>query len=145
MTTASKIIVGVDGSEHSGRAVQWCADHAAALDAEVVAVHALDLPTYIGPGMAPYPTSPLTPAQRNEIKDAVTHEWCKPLANAGVAYRGLVMEGDPALALMEAAKAEQAELVVTGRRGRGGFAELILGSTSHALTHHLDRPLVIVP
>jgi nucleotide-binding universal stress UspA family protein len=46
---------------------------------------------------------------------------------------------------MEAAKAEQAELVVIGRRGRGGFAELFLGSTSHALTHHLDRPLLSVP
>ena len=31
------------------------------------------------------------------------------------------------------------------RRGRGGFAELLLGSTSHQLTHHVDRPLVIVP
>ena len=38
-----------------------------------------------------------------------------------------------------------ADLVVTGKRGRGGFAELLLGSTSHVLSHHLDRPLVIVP
>ena len=46
---------------------------------------------------------------------------------------------------MQAAKTEKADLVVTGKRGRGGFAELILGSTSHVLSHHLDRPLVIVP
>lgn len=31
------------------------------------------------------------------------------------------------------------------RRGRGGFGKLLLGSTSHHLSHHLDRPLVIVP
>jgi nucleotide-binding universal stress UspA family protein len=37
--TSAKIIVGVDGSEHSIRALQWCATHAAELDAEVVAVH----------------------------------------------------------------------------------------------------------
>jgi nucleotide-binding universal stress UspA family protein len=36
--TSAKIIVGVDGSEHSIRALQWCATHAAELDAEVVAV-----------------------------------------------------------------------------------------------------------
>jgi nucleotide-binding universal stress UspA family protein len=47
--------------------------------------------------------------------------------------------------LIEIARTEGAELVVTGRRGRGGFAELLLGSTSHQLTHHVDRPLVIVP
>ena len=120
--TSSKIIVGVDGSVHSAHAVQWCADHAAALGAEVVAVHVIDMPMYVGPGMPAFPVPPLTPAQRNEIKDTVTHEWCKPLADAGVAYRGVLLEGNPAFALMEAAKGEQAEMVVTGRRGRGGFA-----------------------
>ncbi len=143
--TSSKIIVGVDGSSHSGRAVQWCADHAAALDAEVIAVHVIDFPTYDGPGISPFPIPALTPAQREEIRDIVTHEWCKPLANAGVVYRGVLMDGDPVAALMAAAKSEHADLVVTGRRGRGGFAELILGSTSHELTHYLDRPLLIVP
>jgi nucleotide-binding universal stress UspA family protein len=46
---------------------------------------------------------------------------------------------------MEFARKANADLIVTGRRGRGGFTELLLGSTSHALTHHADRPLVIVP
>jgi nucleotide-binding universal stress UspA family protein len=57
----------------------------------------------------------------------------------------LVVDGEPAPALMEAARTEGAALVVTGRRGHGGFKALLLGSTSHHLSHHLDRPLVIVP
>jgi nucleotide-binding universal stress UspA family protein len=52
---------------------------------------------------------------------------------------------DPARGLMEVAHRENADLIVTGRRGRGGFAELLLGSTSHALTHHAALPIVIVP
>jgi nucleotide-binding universal stress UspA family protein len=141
--TSSKMLVGVDGSDHSMRAVQWCAAHAAALDAEVIAVHVIDAIVYIGDSKLPMP--PLSPQEREEVRRLVMSDWCKPLADAAVPYRVLLMDGNPALALMQAAEHEDAALVVTGRRGRGGFAELILGSTSHQLTHHLDRPLVVVP
>jgi nucleotide-binding universal stress UspA family protein len=57
----------------------------------------------------------------------------------------VVSEGRPADLVHEIAKAEDAELVVCGRRGRGGAAELFLGSVSHELSHKLDVPLVIVP
>jgi nucleotide-binding universal stress UspA family protein len=142
--TTSKIVVGVDGSEHSGRAVEWCARHASALQAEVVAVHASEIPFYFQPeAIVPFPT--LTPKQRAEITDIVNRDWCKPLADGGIRYRALLVDGSPANAIMEAARIEGAELIVVGRRGRGGFAELVLGSTSHQLTHHADRALVIVP
>ena len=68
-----------------------------------------------------------------------------PLAPSGIAFRAVVVEGSPAAALIELARKEDVDLVVAGRRGRGGFAELLLGSTTHHLSHHLDRPLVIVP
>jgi nucleotide-binding universal stress UspA family protein len=140
-----KIIVGVDGSEPANRAIEWCAKYAPALDAEVVAVHAIDIPFYVPPTISSLPPPPLSPEERAGLHDHVTTAWCAPLANATVPFRVVLMDSDPALAIMQAAKAEQADLVVTGRRGRGGFAELVLGSTTYALTHHLDRPLVIVP
>ncbi len=141
-----RIVVGVDGSEPSRRAVEWSARHAQALGAEVVVVHVVDLPVYLGGvGAMPYVMPPLTPEQRDELRDVVARDWCKPLADAGVAHRVLLMEGRAAPAIIEAARTEQADIIVTGRRGRGGFAELVLGSTSHELTHHADRPLVIVP
>jgi nucleotide-binding universal stress UspA family protein len=80
--SSSKIIVGVDGSEHSIRAVRWCAAHAAELDAEVVAVHVIDTPVYLSDSELPIP--PLSAAQREELNDLVTRDWCKPLADAGV-------------------------------------------------------------
>ena len=141
--SSSRIVVGVDGSDHSTRAVQWCADHAAALDAEVIVVHVIDAPVYLGTSGVPIPA--LSPEQRQDLHDLVGGEWCKPLADAGVPYRVELRDGSPTIAIMRAAESERAELVVTGRRGRGGFAELVLGSTSHQLSHHLDRPLVIVP
>lgn len=139
-----KIIVGVDGSEHANRAVEWCAAHADALDAEVVAVHAIDIPVYV-PVVGSEIPPPLTPEERSKLREHITTVWCAPLAKETVSFRVVLKDSDPALAIMQAAETEQADLVVVGRRGRGGFAELVLGSTSHALTHHLDRPLVIVP
>ncbi|HEY5170759.1 MAG TPA: universal stress protein [Acidimicrobiia bacterium] len=141
--SSSKIIVGVDGSEHSIRAVQWCAAHAAELDAEVVAVHVIDTPVYLSDIELPAP--PLSSARRGKMHELVTRDWCKPLADAGVPYRVVLGDGSPSVGLMRAAETEDAELVVTGRRGRGGFAELVLGSTGNQLMHHLDRPLVLVP
>jgi len=142
---SATMVVGVDGSAHAERAVAWCAAHAAAFDATVVAVHVIETPAY-GSAMGPYVSlPPLTATQLDELRDVVARDWCKPLADAGIAFRVALMEGSAARAIMDAADKENAELVVTGRRGRGGFAELLLGSTSHHLSHHLARPLVIVP
>jgi nucleotide-binding universal stress UspA family protein len=141
MTT--RIVVGVDGSDASARAVRWCAEHAAALHAEVVAVHAVDFPAYAWLG--PYPVTGLTPEQHDELRNELTANWCKPLADAGVAYRAVVVDGYPAAALIEIAQQEAADLIVTGRRGRNSLSEFMLGSTSHQLTHQIHRPLVIVP
>jgi len=144
-----KIVVAVDGSDPANRAVQWCAKNAAALDAEVVVVHAIHLPMdapvvdldVSPPVLIPSPS----PEYRAELHEHITNVWCDSLARANVPYQVVLTDNDPVSAIIEAAETEQADLVVTGRRGRGGLAELVLGSTTHALTHHLDRPLVIVP
>jgi nucleotide-binding universal stress UspA family protein len=141
----STILVGVDGSDHAQRAVEWCAAHAAAFDADVVAVHVIDTPVQLG-GAAPYVwVNAPTPQQRHDLADRAEREWCKPFADAGVPFRVVLMDGRPAESIMQAAHTEDAALVVTGRRGLGGFKEMLLGSTSHQLSHLLDRPLVIVP
>lgn len=140
-----KIVVGVDGSEPAGRALKWCASYAKALDAEIVAVHAIDLPV-IASSMNTYvPILEFSDVDRDKLRAVVTDEWCAPLAKAGVPFRVVLKDGDPAFTIMQVARDEEADLVVTGRRGRGGFAELLLGSTSYALTHHLNRPLLVLP
>ena len=140
-----KIVIGVDGSEPAKRAVEWGAAYAGALGAEIVAVHAIDILIYQETVGIRLPVPPPSPEYRAELSEHIEKVWCAALASANVPYRVVLMDGDPARAIIEAARTEQADLVVTGRRGRGGFAELVLGSTSHALSHHLECPLVIVP
>jgi nucleotide-binding universal stress UspA family protein len=141
---STKIVVGVDGSEGSQRAVEWCAQLAKPLDAEVVVVHVIDIPAYGGLTMM-YPIPSLSADAIAEVRDHAEREWAAPLEKASVPHRVDVVEGPTVRTLIQIADRENADLVVTGRRGRGAFAEFILGSTSHTLSHQLHRPLVIVP
>jgi nucleotide-binding universal stress UspA family protein len=141
---SAKVVVGVDGSENAGRAVAWCARYGPVLMAEVVAVFAIELPPHATDGPYALP-SLMTDDERTRLGAVVARDWCKLLADAGVEYSVRLSDGNAARALIDAARAEDADLVVTGRRGRGAFAELVLGSTTYHLVHHLNRPLVIVP
>jgi len=139
-----KVVVGVDGSDHSARAVEWAADYAAGRVAEVIVVHVVPVP--ISLAMGPYRIYERpTEGELDELRRVAELDWCKPLADAGIAHRIVVATGTPASELLRIADEENADLVVTGRRGLGGFAELLLGSTSHQVAHHLHCPLTIVP
>lgn len=139
-----KIVVGVDGSETSERALAWCAEHARGLGAEVIAVHALEVPVYAW-NLGVYAPPVYSEEDHERVRDTLREKWCKPLTAAGVPFEAKVVDGYPATVIIEVTEREKADLVVTGRRGLGGFKEMMLGSTSHHLSHHLDRPLVIVP
>jgi len=135
------IVVGVDGSDASQHAVDWCADHAGALDARVVVVHAVDLPVYsqLSPGHIS-----LSEADRIQLRDFIAADWCAPLRSAGIDHDVVLRDGRPATTIAHVADAEGAELVVVGRCGHRGLAELVLGSTTHELAHVVARPLLVV-
>jgi nucleotide-binding universal stress UspA family protein len=140
-----KIIVGVDGSPSSMRAVEWCATHAPEMKAEVIAVFSIEMPVYLAGGFGSVPLPPPVAPDRDKVRKVVEGEWCAALAKASVPFRVVLADGAPAPVVIALAAQENADLVVTGCRGHGGFTELLLGSTSHHLAHHLNRPLVIIP
>jgi len=135
------IVVGVDGSADSAAAVRFTADLAAALGAEVVAVHALGLLDQLEPGGPKVPTQP----HRDEIAAKVEGEWTSPLAEAGVTHRALLQDGNPVDVVLQAVEQEGADLVVLGSRGIGGSPIQLLGSTSTQVAQQAPCPVTIVP
>lgn len=145
-----RIVVGVDGSEGAARAVVWAARLARTTGAEVVAAHAIETPLFLDgyplvAGTIPHePWDVAWKEWREHEHELLEQRWCRPLAEAGVNYRAETIAGGPK-ALIELAESEDADAIVAGRRGRGGFAELVLGSFSHHLVHHSRRPVIVVP
>jgi nucleotide-binding universal stress UspA family protein len=135
-----RIIVGVDGSDDARRAAAWAATVAGAVGAEVVVVHALGLLHRTPSGV-----TVASDLHRAEILAELEAAWCAPLRDAGVVYRAELREGNPVIALLDAADDADADLLVVGSRGVGGFPGLMLGSTSTQLAQHTRWPLVIVP
>jgi nucleotide-binding universal stress UspA family protein len=141
----SKIVVGIDGSESAAEALTWTIDLARQTGAEIVAVSALAPPNYAEyAGMALVAPIEFDPQFQAELESTFRLTWCRPLAESGLPYRAVFASGRPAAVLTSVAEAEGADLVVVGRRGRGGFAELVLGSVSHELTHRCAVPVVLI-
>jgi len=138
------IIVGIDGSDHSQRALEWAVQEAAirAVPLTVIAVYRAVAGLWGGPMLYPQ-DSGLSAQARKDAEEATE----KAMANAGGVRppSATVREicGIPAEELVQASK--DADLVVVGSRGAGGFARLLLGSVSSQVVHHAHCPVVVIP
>ena len=141
MPPAPRIVVGVDGSEQSRRALVRALEEARLRDGVVEAVHVWSPPIYWG-GIE-YAAAQLP--SRGEVKRAAQRRLEDVLAAypTKVPVEPLVVEGSAAHTLIELSKG--AELLVVGSRGRGGFAGLVLGSTSHGIVGHAHCPVLVMP
>lgn len=139
------IVVGLDGSEPAAAALDWTVAMAKGMGSEVVAVFAIAPMVYAFPEGYPMLPPQLDPEWRKLMQADFETVWCKPLKEAGIRYRTVMEDGSPASVLNEVADRVGADVVVVGRRGRGGIAELVLGSVSHALVLHSHHPVLLVP
>jgi nucleotide-binding universal stress UspA family protein len=141
-TGIKRIVVGLDGSKASEAALEWAVAMAQGMGSEVIAVYAIDVPTY-------FPQPYGIPIQFDEewraaMKSEFEAKWCKPLKISAVRYRTVIADGRAATVIGAVADRENADIVLVGRRGRGGVKELLLGSVSHALVLHSKRPVLVI-
>jgi nucleotide-binding universal stress UspA family protein len=132
------VVVGIDGSPDAARALRWAQDEARRRDAKLLLVHGVE----IGAAAAsPYGSGVLM-EQLQEGGEAVLAEALAVVRAAGFEAEGRMEVGSAAHALIEASR--DADLLVVGCRGHGGFAGLLLGSVSAACAHHAHCPVVVV-
>ncbi|SDJ60726.1 universal stress protein [Streptomyces indicus] len=173
MSTHAPVIAAVDGSEHSLVALEWAMEAARTRGAEVLAVQVRGAaPVPVAPTLATLPPVP-SPAPVEQDGDPVRdrveeflagrnaagrHQWrvenliasrtegaedaARTEPDPKVTYT--VLDGAPASTVL-AERAADAQLLVLGSRGLGGFAALLLGSTGRKLAMQAPCPVVIVP
>lgn len=138
-----RVVAGVDGSEESLHALRWAADLARAAGATIEVVIAYHY-TPVGVGSPWVPVVPVVGEQ--EMRDSaagVLDSAVERAAAADVVVERTVAEGAAATRLQD--RAQDADLLVVGSRGHGGFAGLLLGSVSRRCLSHPPRPVAVVP
>jgi nucleotide-binding universal stress UspA family protein len=140
----SGIIVGVDGSGHSQRALEWAMKEAAIchVPLTVLTVHEAVRGYY-----SSVTVFPDDPARTEEARTAVQVETDKVLAGLDGPRPDSVtvkaVHGFPVEELINAGK--DADMIVLGSRGAGGFNQLMMGSVSSQVAQHAHCPVLIVP
>jgi nucleotide-binding universal stress UspA family protein len=156
-----KIIVGLDGSAASNRALRWALQQAQLYeDAKVVVIHAYRLPEMRGAYAYTESYLPAGALERRTEQDHAlrakeetqAHERAERLIEEALAAEGgqpegtvidrVVVAADPARTLIE--RSEEADVLVLGSRGLGGFQGLLVGSVSQKCLHHAHCPVVVV-
>lgn len=137
-----RIVVGIDGSEASDAALGWALDQARRTGDDVQVVHVWHYPE-----IAELLTANPFELQHDELQAEAAEQLRRAVDRVGVPPDVRI---DPVLAMGRAAEvllrsAADAELLVVGSRGRGGFAGLLLGSVSHHCVQHAPCPVVVVP
>jgi len=137
------IVVGIDGSETSLLAARWAALEAASRGDALRLVSAWDLPTFgFSFGAAP-DSEELVKAMQKTAEDNLAQalDLVREITNV-IEVSTEAAEGNAASTLLEAAR--DADLLVVGSRGLGGFRDLLLGSVSEQCANHASCPVVIV-
>ena len=142
MGTWKTILVGVDGSEGSRKALTWAAAEAADHGAELVVLNVWEhtLPPPVGSvSVSEHYVPESSQRTTEELLQEITEELGE---NPPVVVQPRVKQGTAARVLIE--ESAEADLLVVGTRGRGGFRGLVLGSVSQHVAAYAKCPVTVV-
>lgn len=133
----NNIVLAVDGSDHSHRAVPTAAELAKLAGGKVIVLHVREHDRTRGQ---------LWELETEDEANAVVKHAVEELKKAGAAAEGEVIRtayGKVAEALVDSAREHKADAIVMGSRGRSDLAGLVLGSVAHKVIHLSDKTVVV--
>jgi nucleotide-binding universal stress UspA family protein len=139
------ITVGIDGSDGAHRALEWAMKEAAARHAPlaVVSVHEVPASGWTGNPVILSPDDAAVEKARHAAEELVAKAAAQLGESQPLSVTVRAVNGFAAQELIEASR--DADLLVVGSRGVGGFARLMMGSVSDQVVHHAYCPVVVVP
>ncbi|HEX5535004.1 MAG TPA: universal stress protein [Actinomycetales bacterium] len=135
------IVVGHDGSTRSSVALAWAADEARLRGLPLHVVRAWKLSTAIPETNVPFGTVPSWDECALAIKAAIDRAL-EGVDTGGLTVHRHALHGSPSTLLVEAS--QDADMVVVGERGQGGFAGLVIGSVAEQVVRHAKSTVVVV-
>jgi nucleotide-binding universal stress UspA family protein len=133
-----RILLAVDGSRHSARAVPVVADLATRYEADVVVFHAREHELALGVDV-----DAETPEEAMDLVDGIVRE----MKDQAISVRGEIVRvplGHTARAILDAVRDEDVQLIVLGTRGLSEWSRLLMGSVAHKVVHLADVPVLVV-
>ncbi|HLU28824.1 MAG TPA: universal stress protein [Glycomyces sp.] len=138
-TASERVVVGIDGSETSLRALRWAVRYAEKTGAAIEALHAWQIPTAYGTPVAVLPGEDFRAAAEQALHRSVESQLG---GRTDLAVEEVAEMGYPPKVLVD--RSAEADLLVVGSRGRGALRGTLLGSVSLHCVSHAACPVVTV-
>ena len=141
----SRILVGLDGSEYSLKALEFAVDLAKKYSSQLVLVHVVMRQIYaINPPEAGILAGTAIVRELEAEGKAILAKGEETVKAQGLPVQARLRQGVPAEELLRAAADEKADLIVLGSRGLSQVKAFLLGSVSDKVSHHAKCPTLIV-
>jgi nucleotide-binding universal stress UspA family protein len=156
MSVFEKILVPLDGSEHSIKALEAATQIAKQFNGKITLIHVYSVTP--GPVIMPEPTTMtpsgfpvMAPAEISKVTDAVRRAGSRVLEEGeekveaeGVPVEKTLVEGHTVQEIVRTAKEGEFDLIVIGARGISKIRELLLGSVTDGVIHHACTPVLVI-
>lgn len=146
--TFQKILIATDGSKCSQKAILEGMELAKLIGAKVYALYVLDKNAYIPPTLE---TPIYLGSKWDVMEETLRQEGANAIQyannvaqNKGIDFEGVVIEGNPANAILEFAEQKKVNIIIMGPFGKGGLERFLLGSVTDKVVRHSKSSVLIV-
>lgn len=137
--TIKKILVPLDGSKNSFRALDLATSIAQHYHSAIIGIYVIDIPLSME-----YATVDPIGQHIHKKAERFFRKAKSSTVQKHIQFKSIIKHGKTVEEILKFAKTEKCDLIAIGKRGMGSVTEVILGSISHALIHKSKIPILIV-